>query len=208
MNTKKQPTGQEQATFISSARRAQIVNCATMTLAELGYAQTSIARIAERAAISKGVITYHFASKTELIGAVVGAVLSDFAAFVEMRVKTESSAQGTLQSFIKANIEFMGLQRTAMLALLEILNNGRTETGASMVNPALVESDITRLEALLLQGQQQGEFRAFDTRVMAVAIMSLRSGVLTQLAINPQLDLEAYAREFATLIELATRRTP
>lgn len=208
MSTKNKPAGQEEPTFIAVARRVQIVACAINTLADLGYAQTSIAQIAERASISKGVITYHFASKTELMAAVVTDVLNSFAAFVEPRVKAEHSARGALQAFIKANLEFMRIHRTSLLALLEILNNARTEVGEPMVDHSLAESDLANLEALLTQGQQQGEFRAFDTRVMAVAIMALRNGALAQLAANPQLDLEVYAREFLTLVELVTRRTP
>ncbi|MBV9802070.1 MAG: TetR family transcriptional regulator, partial [Solirubrobacterales bacterium] len=58
-------------TFIEQARRAQIVGVAIDTIAELGYAQASLARIAERAGISKGVIAYHFAGKEDLIAEVV-----------------------------------------------------------------------------------------------------------------------------------------
>ena len=43
------------------------MGCAIEVLAELGYAQTSFARIAERAGISKSVISYHFAGKDELL---------------------------------------------------------------------------------------------------------------------------------------------
>jgi TetR/AcrR family transcriptional regulator, fatty acid metabolism regulator protein len=41
--------------FVSNARRAQIVEAAIETVAEVGYANASLARIAVRPGISKGV---------------------------------------------------------------------------------------------------------------------------------------------------------
>jgi TetR/AcrR family transcriptional regulator, fatty acid metabolism regulator protein len=40
-------------TFTEEARRTQILGCVIEVLAELGYAQTSFARIAERVGVSK-----------------------------------------------------------------------------------------------------------------------------------------------------------
>lgn len=44
--------------FVEGARRAQIVQCMIEIIASLGYAQASLASIAERAGISKGVMGY------------------------------------------------------------------------------------------------------------------------------------------------------
>ncbi len=57
--------------FTETARRAQIVAAAIDTIAELGYGQASMARIAERVGITKGVIAYHFDGKEELIREIV-----------------------------------------------------------------------------------------------------------------------------------------
>ena len=57
-------TGQKTGrTFTETARRAQIIAAAIDTIAELGYGQASLARIAETAGTSKGVIIYHFGGK-------------------------------------------------------------------------------------------------------------------------------------------------
>ena len=65
---------QTSRSFIEEARRAQIVGFAIDTIAELGYGQASLARIAGRAGISKGVIGYHFAGKDDLMREVVAEV--------------------------------------------------------------------------------------------------------------------------------------
>jgi AcrR family transcriptional regulator len=80
------PTGR-QPTFTEHARRAQIVACAIEVLAETGYAQTSFARVAERANISKSVISYHFGSKDELLEEVVRSVYADGARYMLPRIE-------------------------------------------------------------------------------------------------------------------------
>ena len=66
MRIKDKPDDQSRPTFTEAARRTQIIACAIETLATLGYAQASLAHIAQRAGISKGVIVYYFSSKEEL----------------------------------------------------------------------------------------------------------------------------------------------
>ncbi len=73
MRIKNKPDGQSRPTFTEAARRTQIIECAIETLATLGYAQASLAHIAKRAGISKGVIVYYFSSKEELFEQVIQA---------------------------------------------------------------------------------------------------------------------------------------
>jgi AcrR family transcriptional regulator len=207
MRSKNKQDGQSKPTFIEMARRTQIIEHAVNTIADLGYSQASLAHIAARAGISKGVISYHFADKYELMEEIVRAVLSDFADFVRPRMDLETTVAGQLRVFIEANMAFIHTHRNQLLAALDIIANARTEDGDSLVDINLVEADLVGLEALLIQGQQQGEFREFNHRVMAVSIISLRNGVIDQLARHPDLDLNVYAREIVTLIDLATRET-
>ena len=48
-------------------RRAQLAEVALQTLAQLGYARTSLREIAQNSEFSHGVLHYYFADKTELI---------------------------------------------------------------------------------------------------------------------------------------------
>jgi AcrR family transcriptional regulator len=82
MRTKNVSVGQKRPSFIEAARRAQLIECAIETIATLGYAQASLAHIAQRAGISKSVITYYFSSKEELIEQVVTAIFKDAASFI------------------------------------------------------------------------------------------------------------------------------
>ena len=64
-------------TFIETARRAQIVQAAIDTIADLGYANASYAQIAKRAGLSStGLISYHFHSKDDLIEQVIAELVA------------------------------------------------------------------------------------------------------------------------------------
>src|SRR5579864_4314825 len=116
-------------TFTEAARRAQIIAAAIDTIAEAGYGQASLARIAERAGTSKGVISYHFAGKDDLIREVVAEVLAKGEAYMIPRILAESSGAGMLRAYIESNLAFMREHRNHVLAIFEIFLNARGEDG-------------------------------------------------------------------------------
>ncbi|UUZ81859.1 TetR/AcrR family transcriptional regulator [Paenibacillus sp. P26] len=72
-------------------RKEQILEVAIETVAAFGYAQASIGQIAKRAGISKGVITYHFASKDEMMDQIVTEVYEAAARFMAPRIDRETT---------------------------------------------------------------------------------------------------------------------
>ena len=63
MRTTNRPSGRKM-TFIEQARRQQIIEATIAAVAEEGYAGASLAKVAERAKISKSVVIYHFGTAT------------------------------------------------------------------------------------------------------------------------------------------------
>jgi TetR/AcrR family transcriptional regulator, fatty acid metabolism regulator protein len=126
-------SGQRDLTFTEAARRAQIVTAAIDTIAEFGYGQASLARIAERAGTSKGVISYHFAGKDDLIREIVAEVLAKGQAYMLPRILAESSGPGMLRAYIESNLAFMREHRRHLIAVLEIFLNARGEAGSRLL---------------------------------------------------------------------------
>ena len=194
-------------TFIEQARRAQLVACAIDTIAEHGYGQASLARIAERAGISKGVIGYHFAGKDELLSEVVAEVMARAEQYMRPRMTGESTGPAALRAYIESNLAFMGAYRNHVLALVEIARNSRPAEGDSGFGPRFVEASVTTLAQWLASSQQRGELREdFDPVVLATAIRAAIDAVPRRLANDPELDLAHYGRELAEVFELATRK--
>ncbi len=103
---------------------------------------------------------------------------------------------GIWQAFVTANIAFLQTHRAHAAALVRIQQD-TTE---------LARSDQAQLADVLRRGQASGVLRTFDPQLMAVFVLSIRDGIIRQLELDPELDLDAAAREFAALVEQATRK--
>lgn len=167
----------------------------------MGYHRASFARIAERAALSStSRISYHFAGRDDLMEEVVREVLSAIGAFVGERMTTAADPADALDTYIRATVAFIAGHRQEMKALLEIFLAGEFRYDAD--NEARV---VSPLAEILRQGQQEGRFRPFDTKVMATLIQRAVDGLPFMLAADPGLDTDAFADEVATTFARATR---
>lgn len=190
-------------TFTESARRAQIVSAATETIADLGYHQASFAQIARRAGLSStGLISYHFAGKSDLMAQVAQDTYTAIGHHMTVRMAGASSAAEALESYIRASVEFVAGHRRQMKALLEIFMNG----GISY-EPRTELVVLSPVQEILRTGQAAGEFREFDPRVMAAVIQRAIDGLPFLLETHADIDLGAYASELTTTFELATKRS-
>lgn len=190
-------------TFTEEVRRAQIVAAAIDTIAELGYGQASFAQIARRAGLSStGLISYHFAGKSDLITQVAQETFEAIGAHMASRMATATTPAEALEDYIRASVEFVAGHRRQMKALLEIFMHGgfSYEPGTELVV-------LSPVEDTLRAGQVAGEFREFDVRVMAAVIQRSIDGLPFLLETHPDIDLGAYAAELVATFHLATRRS-
>ncbi|NPD03774.1 TetR family transcriptional regulator [Nocardioides sp. zg-1308] len=188
----------------SAARRAQILDATIEVIAEEGFARASFARIAERAGLSSTrLISYHFAGKDELVAALVEHVVSGIGEHVGALVGAETTARGRLRAYVEGVVGHADSHRAQMSALLQVVLSGAWGAGGP-VGP----SDASHLERILRQGQEAGELRDFDVRVVAATVQRAVEGVPLQLQADPGLDCAAYAAELVELFDRATRADP
>ena len=192
----------------ATARRAQIVAATIETIAELGYAQASFARIAERAQLSSTrLISYHFAGKEELISAVVEDIYGGIRAFMEERMRDLPDARTALLTYIRSRVEYVAGHRTQMAALMSVFLDHRSTEGERRSGSGTERRALREIQDILESGQRSGLFREFDTFVMASTVRRAIDGLPFLLRTEPDLDLGAYAAELTTLFDLATRST-
>ena len=202
MRSNIKPDDQGRQSFIEAARRAQIIECAIDAIAELGFAQASLAQIAKRAGISAGVISYYFAGKDDLIREVAAHVYEVGRIFIEPRVQQQPDARSALHAFIEAGVDFIAAKPLYPVA---IMNISRAGGDAPRFDHAIEEPRRAGYTRVLGWGQEAGQFRSFDIPVMAATIIEALDYIPHRLIAEPNLDLKAYARELVTLFDLATR---
>jgi TetR/AcrR family transcriptional regulator, fatty acid metabolism regulator protein len=191
-------------TFTQRKRREQLVDCVIDAIVERGFQGTSVGEVAQRAGVSKGVITYHFAAKDDLIFAAVARIFDSITDALETRLRG-TSPETFVADYINAWVDYYGTETRYMLAIREIWGNFRDEGGQQHFGPEAVAGELGVVQKVLEYGQAQGILGQFDARVMAVSIKASLDALLNQFATDSELDLEAYGAELVTLFERATR---
>lgn len=193
------------STFTRRKRRDQLVDCTIDAIVELGLQGTSVAEVARRAGVSKGVVTYHFAAKDDLIFAVVAEIFDSITEFLETRL-AGTSPERFVSDYINAWVAYYRTRTPYVLAIREIWGNFRNESGHQHFGPQAVAGELGVVQRVLEYGQADGSLGEFDPRVMAVTIKASLDALLNQLAADPDLDLESYGAELVRLFERATRK--
>jgi len=193
----------EQAdTFIREKRRRQLIDATIAVIADDGVARATFVAIAARAGVSRGVINYHFADRPALLDAVVAHIYSLGRDMVEQPVEASTTAAEATSAMIVGSIEFYASHIREMTALSSIFRSGDADTST---RDARTEhsTELTKLTAVLRRGQEAGEFRAFDTDIMAAAIRATLDATIPRIASGS--DPGLLAREIDDLFTAATR---
>jgi AcrR family transcriptional regulator len=202
----KSSSTEQTRTFTEEARRAQIVAAAIETVAEVGYAKASFARIAKRAGLSStGMISYHFAGKDDLLRAVVDEVVRTASDYMQPKVRSAGGYPEMLRARIESNVELLAQRPAHLRALVEILANAKTPDGEPVADSKVVSTGVDLIEELFRQGQRAGDFGAFDPRVMAIAVTGSIDAVVTRYTAGEDLDLARCGRELADIFSRATK---
>lgn len=198
----------EKQSFISEARRSQIIEAAITTLDEIGYLNASLAQIAKRAGISTALISYHFKDKNDLMDQTLMTLLASSTSYVLERTNAETTGREKLHAYISSSLAYQGTHPKHNSALLEIIFNARTPENIPYYKLGDDEDEeeealLLELKQILLDGQTKGEFRQFNVHVMASAI----NGAIGEymLVANPNLtskvDLETYSTELVEIFD-------
>jgi len=189
-------------TVTEAARRTQIVTAAIETIAELGYARASYAQIAKRAGLSStGLISYHFANKRDLDWEIVTSIYGRLSEHMHAVMSGVAEPNAALAAYINGLIGFMQIEPLALRTLADIVLNGGVPYDADSER-----TSVAGISDILRWGQETGVFRDFDILVMATTIQRSLDGIPLAQATNPDLDLDAYARELVEIFTLATRK--
>lgn len=191
--------------FIEAARRAQIVRAAVETIADVGFGKASFARIAERAGISAGLISYHFAAKGDLIEQVVRDVEADMDRALTEDAEEAESYLAALRALVEGFVRYCADHPAEMVAVGRIHNATRGDEPPGR-RAAEYDASLQELVDMLREGQEAGEFRDFSPRYMAVTITAAFQGVPGELFAKPDTDVAVFADELATTFEHAVRR--
>ncbi|MFI6042827.1 TetR/AcrR family transcriptional regulator [Nocardia sp. NPDC051321] len=200
-------TDGQQRSFIEEARRRQIIASAVEVISEVGYGNASLARIAKHAGISKGVISYHFAGKDDLMTQLVIQLYISGAEHIGPKVAAAIGPRNMLLAYIESNLAFIAANTNYVAALMDVVLNLRDADGKPKFASAEGEREIiVPLIDIMREGQRAGDFGEFDPLAMAMSIRDTIDGVAGRAIREPDFDMDGYTAHMCRLFDLATRK--
>lgn len=159
-----------------ASTRDRIIEAALTEFAEQGKAGARVDRIAERAAVNKAMIYYHFSSKENLYLEVVRALYVDLGNKARRIVVETKDLKEALRSLARMHVSLFRHQshfRTMMMRELadpnpEVIERVALAFGAT----GLVQT----IQQRLTQGIKEGRFKKIDERQMIVSFISMSIG--------------------------------
>lgn len=194
--------------FIEAARRAQIVDATISVVAEIGYNAASFARIAKRASISPGLITYHFDKKEALMRAVLDTVERrlDTAMADQSDAGDEDSYPAALEGMLRRFVHYCARDGDQVSAMTEI----RRQIAVTEVRDAVAashRSGTAELVSFIEEGQAYGQFRGVDAALYASVLTSGMGEVPGLLRDREPEHIAVFAEQWASLYVRAIAST-
>jgi len=188
--------------FIAEARREQIILACIDTLEEVGYNNLSLTKVAKKAKISTGLISYHFNDKLYLMNRTLQFLVDKQHEFISNRVLLAQSEINKLEAFIEAHLAYQETHYKNNIALIEIVFNARNEENVPYYRIEDDEEDALRtmLLDILKDGQQNGVFsNSFQIDTLASFIL----GAIEErmLKANSSISIESYSDELIKMVK-------
>lgn len=188
-------------------RQDQIVAATLRAVERLGYEQASLARVAEEAGVSKGLILHHFGTKDALMEQAARRTLDALRTSVAAELDLDLPVPDVVRAAIGQLARITTTHRTEMTALRRIVPALSAGEGARLDHRAYEET-YQQQQVLFERGQAQGTLRAFDTRVMAATYQGAIDTMLGYAEAYPESDIDHYAEQLADLLVAAIEVRP
>lgn len=190
--------------FIAEARREQIILACIDTLEEVGYNNLSLTKVAKKAKISTGLISYHFNDKLYLMNRTLQFLVEKQHEFISNRVLLAQSEINKLETFIEAHLAYQETHYKNNIALIEIVFNARNEENIPYYR---IEDEEDALRTMLLDilktGQQNGVF-SNSFRIDTLASFILGAIEERMLKANSSISIENYSDELIKMVKKLT----
>lgn len=194
-------------TTVRDLRRGQIVAAARKLVADQGLEALTIGALEERLSFTRGVITYHFASKDEIVRAVFASAVDEIDAAVRQEVLAGATVAEKVRAVLHGNVRGFVDNDVAGRVLLSFWGRLSSDPVTRRLNAELYGKYRSQAAKLLRKARSAGAIAKVDPDVMASLLVGLVIGIATQHYFEPgAVDVEAAVDEAARTV--VARLTP
>lgn len=183
---------------VRDLRRAQIVAAARALVASGGLEALTIGALERRLRFTRGVITYHFRDKDEIVDAVLASAIEEIDAATAAKVRASLGARAKVEAVLRSKIRGFLDHPEAGHILLSFWGRIIHDRRVRDANAALYRRYRAEAAHLVEAGRRAGEFGRVPVDAAAALLVGAVIGVVAQAIFDPgAIGVEACIREAA-----------
>ncbi|KOA73590.1 TetR family transcriptional regulator [Bacillus stratosphericus] len=178
----------------------QIIDAAVVVIAENGYHQSQVSKIAKQAGVADGTIYLYFKNKEDILISLFKEKMGQFIERMENDIQKKPSAKAKLLLLIREH--FRLLSQDHHLALVTQLELRQSNLELRQKINEVLKGYLNMLDSILTEGKKTGEFRQnLDVRLARQMVFGTIDETATTWVMNDQkYDLPALAESVHDLL--------
>lgn len=161
----------------------QIVDAAVIVIAENGYHQAQVSKIAKQAGVADGTIYLYFKNKEDILISVFQDKMGLFVSKLEEIVEKEASASDKLQLMIQSHFEL--LANDLHLSIVTQLELRQSNHELRMKINGVLREYLLLMDKILVKGMETGEFdKDMDIRLARQMVFGTMDETITTWVMN------------------------
>jgi TetR/AcrR family fatty acid metabolism transcriptional regulator len=163
----------------------QIIDAAVIVIAENGYHQAQVSKIAKQAGVADGTIYLYFKNKEDILVSLFQEKMGIFIEKIEVEIRTEQSASEKLYTLIDKH--FSLLAEDHHLAIVTQLELRQSNKELRLRINEVLKGYFNVVDKIITSGQEAGEFREdLDLRLTRQMIFGTIDEIVTTWVMNDQ----------------------
>lgn len=178
----------------------QIIDAAVIVIAEYGYHQAQVSKIAKQAGVADGTIYLYFKNKEDILISLFEEKMGEFVEKIEEEIAGVQSASEKLSLLINKHFEI--LSSDPHLAIVTQLELRQSNKELRLKINAVLKGYLALVDGVLKEGMDNGEFKSdLNYKLARQMIFGTLDEIVTTWVMNEQkYQLQSLSKEVHNLI--------
>lgn len=142
----------------------QIIDAAVIVIAENGYHQAQVSKIAKQAGVADGTIYLYFRNKEDILISLFQEKMGNFIEIIEGKIAGKSTAVEKLLMLVEAHLEWVA--EDSHLAIVTQLELRQSNKELRLKINEVLKGYLKLIDKILIEGIERNEFRSnLDVRL-------------------------------------------
>lgn len=172
-------------TTLQELRRHQIIKAARQLIVDKGLAAMTFSELEGRLEFSRGVITYHFKNKNDILIAILESAVNEINEATGKAIISGGNMSDKLTAMVTTTVRGFIERPEAGIILMSFWSRIPSDPHVAEINARLHRSWRFFAGELVKQAQDRGEFRETEVEPIAANVVAIVIGIVTQHFFEP-----------------------